>query len=232
MYTSSHTCINTYTHTHTLILTHTHSHTYSLTLTWSHSHTYTHIVSHRHIYLHTYTLTHTHTHTLIPVLSAAEAGHGTERWFSPRYSQRCLSEGREPPPARRSPLCLHLGLPPPHTSLVSSRHVFMVCHLMLSPGRRARESVQSRSRGTRIPREHASPGPAPRAQALHPSSYWGLLESSPRSSLPEHHQSRDGSLCVTQTSAPSTVPAGGLQQRERPQVSSLWTKLSAGHFTS
>ena len=42
----------------------------------------------------------------------------------------------------------------------------------------------------------------------------------------------DGSLCVTQTSAPSTVPPGGLQQREHPQVSSLWTKLSAGHLIS
>lgn len=124
MYTSSHTCINTYMHTHTLILTHTHSHTYSLTLTWSHSHTYTHIVSHRHIYLHTYTLTHTHTHTLIPVLSAAEAGHGTERWFSPRHSPALPVRGQGAPARRKEPPLSAPGpSSPSHLACVQSARV-------------------------------------------------------------------------------------------------------------
>ena len=140
--------------------------------------------------MHAYTLTHTHTHTLIPVLSAAEAAHGTERWFTERHSPGLPVGGQGVPACwKEPPLGLCLGFPPPHASLVSSRHVLMVCHLVLSPGRRARESVQSQS-SWMDPQGARLSWPPPRAQALHPSSYCGLLGSSPRSSLPDHHQSR------------------------------------------
>lgn len=173
---------------HTYLNPNTHSHTYSLTLTCPHSHTYTRSIP------QAYRLerghSHAHAHKLIPILSAAEAAHGTERWFTERHSPALPVGGQGVPTCRKEPrLCLRLGFPPPHASLVSSRHVFMVCHLMLSPGWRARESVQSQS-SQMDPQGAVSPGPPPRAQALHPSSYWGLLASSPRSSLPEHHQSR------------------------------------------
>lgn len=78
---------------------------------------------------------------------------------------RCLSEGSESLTAQEEP---------PVSAPAGSLHLIpCLCpvgscswsaHLMLSPGRRSRESVQSQSSWTRIPMEHVSPAPAPSAQ--------------------------------------------------------------------
>ena len=115
-------------------------------------------------------------------------------------------------PCCLSPCVCTCRFPPPHSLLVSSWRLFMVCppHSCSAQDGGPGSQYRASRAGLGSPWSTSLLPPLPVPRGLRPSSYWGLLESSPWSSLPLHHQSRDGSLCITQTSAPSTFPAGGL----------------------
>lgn len=154
----AHTYLNPNTHIHT-------PHTYSLALTCSHSHTHTHSIP------QAYTPTRTLTHTVILALLAPEADSGAERWFPPRRFPVLPSQGQGGPAAQEEP---PVSAPADSLHLVPCLRPVGAClwpvHFMLSPGQRARGSVQSHSSWTQIPKEHLSPAPAPSAHGLHLSS--------------------------------------------------------------
>lgn len=154
----AHTYLNPNTHIHTL--THIQTNPNTLTFTHTHIHTYTHTLSR--------TLTHTRSFQFCWRLKLTLAVNAGLRLVT---SPCCLPRvcTWSPPchfPVLPFPLCLHLQIP--STSLLAGVQLAPIHGLstsfMLSPGRRARESVQSQSSWTRIPMEHVSPAPAPSAQ--------------------------------------------------------------------
>lgn len=169
-------------------------------LTFTHT---THVVSHRHVHLHT----HSHTRAFwfcwsLKLTVELNAG------FHLVASRCCRPKGRETLLPRRSPLCPHLQIP--STSSLACVQSAPVYGLSTSC------SAQDGGPGSQYRAIRAGLG-SPRSTCLLP------LLPVPRASVsalprvyrspvpgPLSHQPQDGSLCVTQTSGPSTVPAGGL----------------------
>ena len=217
---------NTHTHIHLLSCMHIHLHARTYLNPNTHIHTLTHIqpnpnmltfththmVSHRHTHLHAHTLTHTHTHTVVLVLLAPEADNGAERWFSPCHCPALPFRGQRVPDCSGGAPCVcTCRFPPPHSLLVSSWLLFMVCP----------PHAQPRTEGQGVSTEpveldsdpHGACLSCPRSQCPGGSvpALTGVCWSPVHGPLSYHTTSlRMAASASLRLLPPSTVPAGGL----------------------
>ena len=189
----AHTYLNPNTHIHTL--THIQTNPNTLTFTHTHIHTYTHTLSR--------TLTHTRSFQFCWRLKLTlEVNVGLRLVTSPCCLSPCVCTCR---------------FPPPHSLLVSSWRLFMVCppHSCSAQDGGPGSQYRASRAGLGSPWSTSLLPPLPVPRGLRPSSYWGLLESSP---CPLSHRTTSLGMAASASLRPLPPPLSLLGDCHRESI--------------